>query len=148
MKTKDTQLTESNMQWRKRHTWMHWPWIFLVCTRICWHLIMPNWNKLACGTLCTQFLKPWFMNNKQQVSPTEDSKYYFINSWTSYLMYIWFCNVYDIFLSFDTSRWPAIWHSKIGGINEIHPSDSNITSACNYSKTRNYGKYHHQFLHN
>ena len=41
---------------------------------------MPNWNKLACGTLCTQFLKPWFMNNKQQVSPTEDSKYYFINS--------------------------------------------------------------------
>ena len=36
--------------------------------------MMPNWNKLARGRLYTISVKPWFMNNKQHVSATEDWK--------------------------------------------------------------------------
>ena len=108
---------------------------FLAYITIYWH---------SSGTLWTLFFKPWFMNNKQEVCPTEAWKYHFINSWNSSPMYGWFCNVYIIFLSFDTSHWPAIWHSTIGGggggVNLIHLSSSNMTSACNHAKTRNYGK--------
>ena len=103
---------------------------FLTSTRRNWH---------SCGTLCTLFVKPCLMKNNQQESRIEAWKY-FINSWNSCLMYGWFCNV--IFLSFDTFHRPAIWHSTIGGggISLIHPSASNMTSACNDSKTKNYGK--------
>ena len=47
----------------------------------------------------------------ENIYPTEAWKYHFINSWNSCFLYGWFCNVYVVFLSFDTSHWPAIWHS-------------------------------------
>ena len=119
---------------------------FLGYTRI-------NWD--TCDTLCTLFVKPWLMNNKQQVRPTEAWKYHFINSWNSCLMYGWFCNVHVIFLSFDTSHWPAIWHSTIGwgggeeGRLIWYTRQLQIwRQPVTIQKPEITGKCHYRFLHN
>ena len=118
---------------------------FLGYTRINWH---------TCGTLCTLFVKPWLMNNKQQVRPTEAWKYHFINSWNNCLMYGWFCNVYVIFLSFDTSlasdmtlnNWVGwgeegrlIWYTR-----QLQIWRQPVT----IQKPEITGKCHYRFLHN
>ena len=94
-KTKGTQLKKSNIQWGRRRTLMCRFKTFLVHTKI---------NCYTCLPLRTLFVEPWLMNNKQRVYPTEAWKYHFINSWTSCLIYTWFCNVCVSFLFFNASH--------------------------------------------
>ena len=107
---------------------MHRLWNCLTYTRVTWH---------TCCTLCTLFFKPWFMNNNLQlklgnfISLIPETAVLCMDSFARFMPF-------SSLLMHPTGQQYDTQHLQ--GINMRHPSASNITSACNHSKTRNYGK--------
>ena len=100
---------------------------FLTYTRINWH---------SCGTLCTLFVKPWLMKNNKKVE-LKLGNISLIPETAALCMDGFAMSFSSLLIHSTGQRYDT---QQLGGINLIHTSASNMTSACNHSKTKNYGK--------